>query len=414
MARLRDILTDKAVKALKEPGMYHDGEGLYLRITPAGLKSWLYRFKVDGSQKHFGLGGYPDTSILKARDGAEKLRKQRKAGEAPVPVRERNRLAKEQAIAQEAERQLQAAAAAKAAITFETFAEEFIAAREAEWKNPKHRAQWLSTLKAYVYPKIGSKPVAQIDIDDVLAVVTPYWATKNETINRVRGRIEQILDAARVRKLRVGENPARLRGNLDALLAKRSKVLNREHHAAMAYDELPAFIGRLREQPGQAATALELAILTACRTSEVLNAVWEEFDLDVGVWVIPKERMKAHREHRVALSKQAVELLRRQPKAGVYVFPGRRPERPMSNMALLMVLRRMGLGDLTTHGFRSSFADWAAEQTSHPTMVVEAALAHVSGDKVERAYRRSDVLEKRRQLMDDWGSFCAPEAKFSP
>jgi integrase len=276
----------------------------------------------------------------------------------------------------------------------------------------KHKAQWGSTLAAYAYPLIGAVPVAEVDTDKVLSVLQPIWHNKAETAVRLRGRIEAVLTAASVKGLRLGENPARWRGHLAELLPARSKVAPVEHHAALPFTELPPFFLRLQAADGLGARALELAILTAARTGEVLGATWGEIDLDAALWTIPAVRMKAKREHRVPLSEPAVALLRKLAtvREGPFVFAGQNPAKPLSNMALLMTLRRMKRGDLTAHGFRSTFRDWAAETTPFPSEVVEMALAHAVGDKVEAAYRRGDLFEKRRELMEAWGSFCSHQS----
>ncbi len=292
-------------------------------------------------------------------------------------------------------------------------AEDYIAAHAAGWANPKHRAQWGTTLATYAYPLIGNLPVAEVSTDKVLSVLQPIWHTKAETAVRLRGRIESVLTAATVKGLRLWENPARWRGHLAELLPTRSKVAPVEHHAALPFVELPAFFLRLQAADGLGARALEMAILTAARTGEVLGATWSEIDLDTALWTIPAPRMKAKREHRVPLSALAVALLRKLAaiREGEFVFAGQRISNTLSNMALLMALRRMKRGDLTAHGFRSTFRDWAAETTAFPSEVVEMALAHAVGDKVEAAYRRGDLFEKRRKLMEDWGAYCIATAK---
>jgi integrase len=276
------------------------------------------------------------------------------------------------------------------------------------WRNAKHRSQWTMTLTVYCGP-LRSKPVAEVGIEDVLTVLQPLWTAKPETASRLRGRIERVLDFARARGQRSGENPARWRGHLDALLPKRAK-LTRGHHKAMPFDDVPAFMSSLRERDGVAPLALEFAILTAARSGEVLGARWDEINLDAGLWTVPAARMKGSRAHRVPLSERAVEILRQMEQARIseFVFPGLKHNRPLSGMALEMVLRRMKV-DVTVHGFRSAFRDWAGERTTFPREIAEAALAHLVGDAVERAYRRGDALEKRRRLMDAWARFCEPK-----
>lgn len=293
-------------------------------------------------------------------------------------------------------------------MTFKQCAQAYIKAHEAGWKNDKHIAQWTSTLERYVYPTMGALPVAAIDTGLVMKCLEPIWTAKTETASRVRGRIESILDWAAVRKYRLGENPARWKGHLDHLLPSRAKMQKSDHHAALPYDQIGSFMLDLAQQEGNGARALELAILTATRTSEVLGAIWDEFDLDKKIWTIPANRMKAGKEHRIPLSDSALAILEKQKasKVGEYIFFGQRDKKPLSNMAMLMVLRRMKRDDLTAHGFRSTFRDWVAERTSYPAEVAEMALAHAVSDKVEAAYRRGDLFEKRVQVMRDWAVFC--------
>ena len=311
-------------------------------------------------------------------------------------------------IEQKATLAARAAALAAKGMRFEECAERYMAAHRAGWRNEKHKAQWSSTLTAYVYPVLGAVPVDAVDVGLVMKAIEPIWAAKPETASRVRGRIEAVLDWAAARGYRASENPARWRGHLDKLLPKKTKVRRVEHHAALPYPELPAFVAELRQQEGFAALALELAILTAARTGEVIGARWEEFNLAERLWAIPAERMKAEREHRVPLPGPALAILEQMAaiRQNEFVFAGERSGRPISNMAMLMLLRRMGRDDLTTHGFRSTFRDWAAERTNFPAEVAEMALAHAVSDKVEAAYRRGDLFEKRRQLAEAWGRFC--------
>ena len=300
-------------------------------------------------------------------------------------------------------------------------AEEFIGRNEAGWRNAKHRQQWRNTLAAYVYPVLGELPVAAIDVGLVVQVLDPIWTEKPETAARVRGRIEAVLDAATVRGFRHGPNPAQWKGNLNHVLPARGKVRRVEHHAALAFDEMPEFLAELRGRPGIAAKALEFAILTAARTGEALGATWSEIDLDAKVWTVPGKRMKGGREHRVPLSEATIAVLEEvrplslmrdgEPEPAAPVFPGPRRALPLSNMVFLMLLRRMKRDDLTAHGFRSTFSDWAAERTTYPREVVEMALAHAVENKVEAAYRRGDLFDKRRKLMESWAGFCAGPAR---
>jgi integrase len=398
MARTIGRLTALKVEKAKEAGMYADGGGLYLRVTPEGTKNWVLRFMLNRRPRWMGLGPLALYGLQEARAKALDARRKRHEGIDPIEARR-------------AERARQRLDAAKA-ITFKQCAEAYVAAHRAGWRNEKHAAQWSATLSAYAYPVIGTLSVQTIDTGLVLKVLEPIWATKPETAGRLRGRLENILDFAKVRGDRDGENPARWRGHLDKLLPARSKVRAVEHHAALPYAELPAFLASLREQEGIAARALEFLILTAARTGETIGARWSEIDLLDKTWTVPAGRMKAHREHRVPLSARALAVLDKIQTAqkgdadDAFVFPGGKPGAPLSNMAFLMLLRRMGRGDLTAHGFRATFKTWASERTSCQNEIVEAALAHVIGDKVEQAYRRSDMFEKRRRLMQQWTTFC--------
>jgi integrase len=293
-------------------------------------------------------------------------------------------------------------------MTFDGCAAAYIDAHKPGWRNAKHVDQWCNTLATYVGPVFGSLPVQAVDVGLVMKVLEPIWTTKPETASRLRGRIEAVLDWATVRGYRKGENPARWRGHLDKLLPARSRVRKVEHHPALGYDELSDFIAVLRDQEGIAARALEFLILTATRTGEVIGTRWDEIDLEEKVWVVPAARMKANREHRVPLSMPAMVILgeMREIRESDFVFPGGKKDKPLSNMAMLAVLKRIDRSDLTAHGFRSSFRDWAAERTNFPREVAEMALAHAIGDKVEAAYRRGDLFQKRHQLMDSWARFC--------
>jgi integrase len=387
-------LTARVVEQVKAPGYYGDGGGLVLRVVEGGSKVWLFRYKTQGRVREMGLGPVRDVSLAEAREGAREARRLRRAGIDPI----------------DAKRQRQAAARLDAAklITFSQCAAAYIENHRTSWRNGKHAAQWEATLRTYAYPVFGNLPVAAVDTALVIKVLDPIWSKKPETASRLRGRIEAVLDFAKVRGYRVGENPARWKGHLKEALPAVSKLRKVKHHAALPYAEIGAFMTELRAREGGAAAALEFAILTAARTSEVIGARWWEIDMTVGAWTIPAERMKAGVEHRIPLSEQGLAVLRRAAAGEVndVVFCGQKPGRPLSNMALLMMLRRMGRDDITAHGFRSTFRDWAAERTTAPREVVEAALAHTVANKVEAAYRRSDLFEKRRALMQQWGSFC--------
>jgi integrase len=401
MARASERLTALKVEKAKRPGMYADGGGLYLRVTPDGAKNWVLRYMLDRKPHWMGLGPLALYSLADARTRALDARRKRHEGIDPIGARR-------------AERARQRLEAAKA-ITFSQCAESYIASHRAGWRNAKHKYQWNATLETYAAPVIGVLPVQAIDTALVLKVLEPIWTAKPETASRLRQRIENILDWAKVRGYREGENPARWRGHLDKLLPARAKVAAVEHLAALPYAELPTFLTELRSREATAARALEFAILTAARTGEVIGARWNELDLLDKTWTIPSARMKTHREHRVPLAPRAVAILQEMAKhrpagddGASYAFGGAKAGKPLSDMGMLMLLRRMGRGDdLTVHGFRSTFRTWAAELTNFPREVIEAALAHTIGNKVEAAYQRGDMFEKRRRLMDAWASYCA-------
>lgn len=394
MPKKAEGLNALKVKNAKAAGMFADGGGLYLQVTTTGARTWILRYKLAGRRRDMGLGSAAVVTLADARDKAAEAMRQVKAGVDPID-------SKRTAAAEKA-------AEASKLMTFRQCAEAMIESRRAGWKSPKHAGQWVATLEAYAFPKLGALPVGAVDTNLVVQVIEPLWATKTETASRLRGRIEATLDYAKVRGFRVGENPARWRGHLDQILPAKGKVARVEHHASLPYEEMPAFWPRLQVQDGLGARALELAILTAGRSGEVLGATWDEVDLDARLWTIPAGRMKASAEHRVPLTEPALALLRKLAtiRTGAYVFPGQRVGKPLSNMAMAMVLRRMGL-DVTPHGFRSTFRVWAAEKTRFPDAVVEAALAHTIDDKVVAAYQRSDLLNKRVELMRAWAAFCA-------
>jgi integrase len=379
---------------IKQRGMYADGAGLYLQVSGNGSRSWIFRFKQNGCARDMGLGSLTTVSLATAREMAAECRRKRLAGIDPIEDRQTDR------------REAQLAAARS--MTFDQCRDAFIEAHRAGWRNAKHRGQWTASLATYVTPVLGSLPIQSVDVGLVMKALEPIWSTKPETAARVRGRIERILDWSKVRGFRQGENPARWRGHLDVLLPARSKVRQVEHHAALPYSEIGTFMAALKTRQAVAARALEFAILTAARTGEVLGARWDEVGLQAKVWTVPASRMKGGREHRVPLSPPAISVLKEMQTRhhGDLVFPGNRRGKSLSNMAMLMVLRRMDRADLTAHGFRSTFRDWAAECTNFPREVAEAALAHLVGDKVEAAYRRGDLFEKRRRLMDAWAAYC--------
>jgi integrase len=397
MAREIHRLSALAVNRASEPGYYPDGDGLYLQVSSTGTKSWIYRYSNEGRSREMGLGSLAALSLSDARARAKECRQQRLMGVDPLEAKRTSATLKK----------LEAAKA----VTFSDAATRYIAAHEASWGNEKHRAQWKSTLEIYATPVIGALSVATIDTGSVLKIIEPIWRTKPETASRVRGRIESVLNWAIARGFRQGDNPARWKGHLDKLLPARGKVRTVKHHAALPFDELPIFMTNLRSCQGSGARALELTILTGLRTGEVIGACWREFNLRGKLWIVPAERMKAKREHRVPLSDYVVELLAALPQTSNFLFPGERDGKPLSNMAMLQTLNRLGRSDVTVHGFRSTLRDWAAERTNFPNHVVEMALAHTIGNKVEAAYRRGDLFEKRVRLMDAWAEFATKAPK---
>ena len=364
-----------------KPGRHSDGGGLYLVVDKSGARRWCFMFWRDRKPTEIGLGSpIKGVDLPMARDRAAECRRLQAQGQDPKGWKVPARLAP----------------------TFEEMAEDVVSALEGGWRNDKHKAQWRATIKAYCTPIVG-KAVDRVNTDDVLAVLRPIWATKPETAARLRGRIEKVLDAAKAKGYREGENPARWRGHLDHLLAKQQKLC-RGHHASMTWQEVPAFAAQLREVGTIAAQALEFTLLTAARTGETLGAQWPEIDLEAKVWTVPADRMKGGREHRVPLTERAVAILTalKADSAGSYVFPGAKPKRPLASMTMDNLLKKATQAPFTVHGFRSSFKTWATESTSYPNELSEAALAHVTGNKVERAYRRTDALERRREMMAAW------------
>lgn len=405
-------LTTKAVEKIVRsglPGMTNDGDGLYLKLGRGGRASWIFRYKLAGKSRDMGLGRHSEVSLAAAREKAAEARKLSRSGVDPLAHRneelERRRLAKE------VERLAQDAAKAKAT-TFKEVALGYIADHKPGWKNTKHAQQWQNTLTTYAFAEIGNLSTQEIGTQHVLKILKPIWTVIPETASRVRNRIELVLDAAKAMGLREGENPARWRGHLDKLLPPRAKVRAVKHHAALAWTELPAFMEPLEKAEDLSVKALRFTILTACRTNEVLGSTWAEVDLAAKVWTIPASRMKAGKEHRVPLSTAAVDLLTALPRVqgNNHLFAGARKKRPLSNMAMLMALRRMQRAPLTTHGFRSTFRDWASEVTHFPREVCEQALAHTIENAVEAAYRRGDLFEKRRIMMEDWALYATGHA----
>lgn len=395
-------MTVRQVEAAAKPGMYADGDGLYLQVREGKAKegkeakpakSWIYRFQYEGKRREMGLGSVADISLVQARRLAAAQRETLLGGVDPIEAK-------------------RTAEPPKIIPTFGEAADDYIKAHEAGWRNSKHAAQWRMTLGDAYCKVLRAKRVDGIMVSDVLEVLKPVWLIRPETASRVRGRIEAVMDAAKAQGHRSGENPAAWRGNLKHLLPARSK-LTRGHHAAMPYKDVADFMKRLREQEGMTALVLEFTVLTAARSGEVLGMTWGEVDEAAKVWTVPGKRMKGAREHRVPLSGAALAVLlkartvRQDDKAETYVFPGARKGKPLSNMTMEMLLRRMKV-DFTVHGFRSSFRDWAGEVSTFPRDIAEAALAHIVGDKVEAAYRRGDALEKRRTMMEAWASFIEP------
>lgn len=395
MKRTINRLSARQVETLKKPGRHADGGNLYLKIMPDGRR-WAFLYVFDGKQREMGLGSASKGGVplAAARVRAAEARTALAAGVDPMTAKK------------EAERR----AAITQAPTFGKMANDYIAAMKPSWRNAKHAAQWEYTLTTYAAP-LRSKPVNQIQTADVLETLQPLWQSIPETARRLRGRIENVLDAAKAKGFRDGENPARWRGHLSMLLPKRER-LTRGHYPALSYERMPEFMVQLRERRALAAVALEFTILTACRTGEVRGAAWDEFDLEKCLWTIPKARTKAGKEHRVPLSDRCLAVLKQLSKAkhGPFVFPGNGPRRPISDTTMAMLVRRMKFSKLSVHGFRSTFRDWASEATSFPHEVCEAALAHAIKNQAESAYRRGDLLAKRAKLMNAWADYCEPKA----
>jgi integrase len=387
MARGIHRLTQLELKRARRRGLYADGGGLYLQVTKHGSRSWVFRYKRGGRSRMMGLGSLAVVDLAEAREQALAARKALHAGTDPLAVRASVR------------------AATIKTIDFNTAVSAYLESHGAAWKNVKHVKQWRNTLATYASPLLGALPVRDIDTGLVMRVLTPIWQAKPETGSRLRGRLEAVLGWASVHGYRAADNPARWKGHLQHLLPAKGKLRAVRHYAALPYAELPAFLAELRRQAGVAARCLEFLILTAARTSEVIKTAATEFDLAAKVWTIPKERMKSGREHRVPLTDRAIELLGTlPPDPGARVFP-------LSHMAMLHLLRRMERTDITAHGFRSTFRDWAAETTAYPNHVVEQALAHAIGNAVEAAYRRGDLFDKRRKLMDEWVAYASSEPR---
>lgn len=388
-------LTAKQVERTKTPGLINDGGGLYMKVTGDGgrAKSWIFRFKLSGKSRDMGLGSFPEISLAEAREKAADARKLTARGVDPIEDRK-------------------TAEAGSKVITFSAALDAYVDAHAAGWKNPKSAKRFRATCEAYAVPIFGKRDVSKITTDDVLKVLSPIWSMKIETASKLRGRLEAVLDWCAVKGYRSGPNPALWRGNLKHLLPARKQVRKLKpvrHFPALPWQDVPAFVAELRKRDALAARALEITMLCATRTAETLEAVRSERQGDL--WIIPGLRMKMDREYRIPLSTQAAAIFDALPilDDSPYMFPGHRKGRPLSNMAMLMLLQRMERRyEITVHGFRSTFRDWAAEQTSFPREIVELCLAHDIGSEVERAYRRSDLLEKRRQLMQQWADYCFP------
>jgi integrase len=425
-------LTAVMIRAMRHPGgtrpiRIGDGDGLYLQVAPGGSKSWLFRYTLRGKAREMGLGAAATSPVEEeggavplaaAREAARQAKAQLRRGTDPIEARRASERARTTAAPEH---------------SFRSVADFYVAAHQAGWSSAKFRMQWRSTLERYAFPHFGEMPVAAVGTGEVMTALEPIWTTKPETATRVRGRIEAVLDYAAARGWKEGQNPARWRGHLAKLLPERGKVARVRHHAALPWREIGGFVAELRRRESTAARALELQILTASRSGEVFGMRWGEVDIARALWTVPAARMKAGKEHRIPLSRAALDVLHavrpaagHEPAPGAYVLPGEKPGRPLSGMAMLMLLRRMNpetegkparwrdarTGEaITPHGFRSSFRDWCAEATAFPRELAEAALAHTLGNKVEAAYERGDLLDKRRRLMGAWATFCARPAK---
>lgn len=403
MAHVLGKLSALTVNKVKKKGLYGDGGGLYLQVGPVGNKAWLFRYMQHGKARAMGLGSLNAVSLSDARVKAADCRKLLAAGHDPIEAKKSQQTA--------------ARLAAAKGTTFEACAKAYIEAHKASWRQERHAKQWDQALAKHAYPVFGKLPVQAVDTSLVVKALEPIWQKKTETAKRLRGRIECILDWAKVREYRQGENPARWRGHLENLLARPSKLIKVEHFAALPYTKVNGFLQTLDKQAGLGAQALKLVIFTACRSREVLESTWDEIDFENKIWTIPGERMKTGKEHRVPLTAPALAILKTLKKErdaytepdqepSRYVFPSPKGDAPISNVVMLALLKRMKRRDITVHGFRSSFRDWAAEQTNFPREVAEAALAHAIQSRVEAAYRRSDLFEKRRLLMEKWVRYC--------
>lgn len=405
MARTLHNLKPITLSRKMESGYHGDGGGLYLQVARAGSKSWIFRFALSGRRREMGVGSFPSVSLAAAREAASKARALVKSGKDPIIARE----------AEKAQERVEAAQGVK----WSEAVDQFLEAHTGSWRNKKHRQQWRNTLDTYAKLTLGTLTVGSIGTPEVIGILEPIWYTKPETASRVRGRVERILDWAKVKGYRTGENPARWRGHLDKVFPAKAKVRKVKHHAAVPIDDLPGVYARLAKSKGVAAKAVRFTILTATRPGETVGGIWPEVDRKNGLWTIPPERMKADREHRVTLSREASAILDEMTEVQIskYIFPGHKEKMPLSLTALSKALKAAGGGKATVHGTaRSTFKDWASERTSFPSDVSEMALAHSIGDKVEAAYRRGELLVKRAALMQQWANFLlsAPSEKVVP
>lgn len=388
-------LSTRQIHKIKRPGYYPDGAGLYLQVAPTGAKTWILRYMLSKKAHEMGLGSLRNVPLQEAREKrTECIKLARDQGVDPIVHRRSIKFTNALSTIKK--------------VSFDECAESYIAAKAVGWKNPKHRQQWVNTIAQYASPVFGKVAVSNISTEHVMNVLRPIWHTKAETASRLRGRIQSILDWAKTSGYRDGDNPARWSGHLQNLLPSSERVRPVQHHSALPYQQIHAFIENVKGQPGQAAKALEFLILTASRTGEVIGAMWSEFDLPNATWTIPAERMKMNREHRVPLTASALDILSAMQgvRQGDYVFANRQGDKPISNMAMLELLKRMQRKDITVHGFRSTFRDWAAHETNIPREIAEAALAHDTRNPTEAAYQRGDLFNKRRQLMQDWEIYC--------
>jgi integrase len=420
MARPKNRLSVKRIESMNKPGLFCDGGGLYIQVSPERTKSWVFRYQINHRPRKMGLG---EVAIERDARGVTLADARRLAYAAHLkvvqgidPIQERDA------------RKASAAVEKAKATTFKKCALGYIDANKDAWKNAKHASQWLATLETYAFPVIGKLPVGAVDEGHIMKILEPIWRTKTETASRVRARIEKVLDRAKVLKLRTGDNPARWAGHLDQLLPARSRVAPVENQPALPYKQVPEFMPALRQREAISARALEFTILTVARTGDTIGATWSEIDLKERQWVVPRARMKGKkgaktRDHVVPLSDSALAILSKLPREGEYVFPGPTAGRPLSNAAMAAVIDRMneervraglpkwidpqqGGREIVPHGFRSTFTDWCSDETEYPNEMVEMAKAHTVSDKVEAAYRRSNMRKRRVKLMQDWADYC--------